>query len=1149
MNRLPLPAYRLPPIAYRLPLTALALLFVASALAETGGRYLIVTPDSYAGAIQPLADWKTQKGMLARIAKLSETGSSAAQIRSFIQNAWNNWPVRPEYVLVVGAPNLIPASMSGSDDAYGDMTGNYEVEIPVGRFFCTTLTECSTMVIKSLTYEKTPFASGDSLWMRKGMTTIREDNPPDTYYQADSRYIRGLWNAAGFLVTESLLSSSGHNSTNVRAGINEGRGFVTHRGQCVSNWWSPFDQVSPGTLTNGAMLPVVVSGSCQTLTLASGQTMLADQFVRAGNPQTLRGAVAYFGTSGIGSHVSLQRGTVTKGFFTAAFSEGRYKLGDACRRGKFYLDSLVPGNQFYYEEWNLIGDPELPLWTDKPGRLILAGDSSIPVGPVNLNVHVTRGNTPWPGALVCAMMDSTVYVTGTTNSSGDVVLSINAVHVGNLTVTATARNCVPAQRLVSVFAGNAPYVELQRTLIDDAGGNGNGRVNPGEPIRLRLILRNAGDSTAFAVTAGLASADTFSTVSESLTTYGDILPHDSALSLGFCAFTVSASCTSGQSIDFALHVRDGHGRTWSNPLALPVSAARVSYEANLVDDPPPGGNGNSRLDPRESVRLIVNLRNLGTEELGGVSALLRCASTHVGITDSTGFYGDIPVGLSASNGQDPFALVSSPNLPGAPLVFSLVIEGSGGTYNYRHLQQFTLLPSTSSGPIGPDPYGYYCYDDTDTLTGRAPVFSWLELAPPGPGTLIGGITDSDVGLDTLDLPFAFRFYDSSFSQITVASNGFACFGRTGYRGGENTPIPSEAAHYRNLLPMWDDLNPDQNNNGHGDVYQYFDPVNHCWIEEFYQVGHYGYPNQQETFQLILLDPAYYPTPTGDGEVLFRYATVVEPGFSTVGIQDNTWTRGIQYVYNGAYDPNAAVLADSRALRFTTLSPVVSSEAWLTLAGLVLDDSSRGNGNHVAEPNEEVLLVIALGNLGEDSAAAVQGTLRSSDGNSLVSDSVAGFGTIPAHAQASNSGHPYAVRIAAQPSESLAQFALAYTATDVSGVLYFTLPLGNVTGVLTPTEARASSFTLGAYPNPTRAAPGIRYGLPWPAQVELGVFDISGRLVRNLVQTRDVAGRHELRWDGCDAAGRAVGAGIYFLRLNAVDAGQVRQLVQKLEIVR
>jgi hypothetical protein len=576
----------------------------------------------------------------------------------------------------------------------------------------------------------------------------------------------------------------------------------------------------------------------------------------------------------------------------------------------------------------------------------------------------------------------------------------------------------------------------------------------------------------------------------------------------------------------------------------------VSYEANLVNDPPPGGNGNSRLDPRESVRLIVNLRNLGTEELGGVSALLRCASSHVGITDSTGFYGDMPVGLSASNGQDPYAVVSSPNLPGAPLVFALTIEGSGGTYRYRHLQQFTLLPSTSGGPIGPDPYGYYCFDDTDTLTGRAPAFDWLELAPPGPGQAIPGITNSDQGLDTLDLPFTFQYYGTNFSQITVASNGFACFGRTGYRGSNNSHIPSaDSAANRNLLPMWDDLNPDQNNGGYGDVYSYYDAANHRWIEEFYQVPHYWNVNTRETFQVVLLDPAYYPTPTGDGEVLFLYQTVADPNYATVGIQDPTWSRAIQYECNGSYDPNAAVLANSRALRFTTLPPVASSQAWLTLAELALDDSSHGNGNRVAEPGEEVLLVLTLGNLGEDSASSVQGTLRSSDGNSVVSDSVADFGTIPAHAQASNGGHPYAVRIAAQPSESLAQFALAYTATGMSGLLYFTLPLGNVVGVTTPAEAHVFRLSLDACPNPARAAMGISYGLPRPAQVELGVFDISGRLVKNLVRTRDAAGRHELRWNGRDAAGHAVGAGVYFLRLVAQTGSGTQSLVRKLELLR
>jgi hypothetical protein len=1132
---------------------AIFLLLAGALLAENGARYLIITHDNFVQAIQPLVQWKTQKGMLAKVVPLSVTGSSAAQIRAYIQNAYNTWPIRPEYVLVVGAPNLLPASLSspgdGTDDAYGDMSGTYQIEIPVGRFFCDNLAQCSTLVTKSLTYEKTPYADGDSTWMRRGQTIVSEDNPPDQYYQADCRYIRGLWSGAGFIQTESLISTS-NNSTDVRNGINAGRAFVVYRGQCVSNWWPPFHQVSPSTLSNGAKLPVVVSGSCQTLTLAPGYSMLADQFVRAGAAQTLRGAVAYFGTGSIGSHISLQRGTVSKGFFTAVFAEGRYKLGDACKRGKFYLDSLVPGNQTYYQEWILLGDPELPLWTDKPGLLSAACDSVIPLGPFSLNVHVSRGGAPVSGALVCALMDSTVYVTGTTNAQGDVSLNVNTVHVGSMSLTATAKNGVPFEGAVQVFAGSAPYLSLQRSMIDDAGGNNNGLINPGEPIQLRASLRNSGDSTAFAVTAGLASADSFATVADSQQTYGDIAAHDSAWSAGSYAFTVAQSCTSGQSLNFSLHIRDSHARLWTSSLNLPVYAAAINYDANLINDPPPGGNGNSQLDPHENVRLIINLRNLGTADLSGVRATLRCASSHISISDSTGFYGEIPVGLSASNGQNPFALSSSPNLPGAPITFTLDISGDGGTYSYHHLQQFTITPNGTGGPIGPDPYGYYCYDDTDTLTGRAPAFSWLELAPPGPGQLVSGITDSDAGLDTLDLPFQFQYYGSNFSQITVASNGFACLGRTNYRGSNNSHIPStDSAAYRNLLPMWDDLNPDQRNGGHGDVYVYNDTANHCWIEEFYQVPHYWNVNLQETFQLILLDPAYYPTPTGDGEILFRYQTVADPNYATIGIQDPTWTRAIQYECNGAYDPNAAVLADSRALRFTALPPLTSSREWLTLGGIGLDDSTLGNGNHMAEPGEHIRLVTMIANLGEAGASSVQGMLRSSDANAVMSDSAASFGDIPAHGQADNGNDPYIFQVASEPSESLAQFTLALNSAAGSAIIYLTVPLGNVTGVLSGDLGRVTLLALREYPNPARGAVGIQFGLPRPADVSLAVYDVNGRLVRSLAQSRTAAGWHELYWDGDDALGRAMATGVYFLRMTATADGEARQLVRKLEVVR
>jgi hypothetical protein len=103
--------------------------------------------------------------------------------------------------------------------------------------------------------------------------------------------------------------------------------------------------------------------------------------------------------------------------------------------------------------------------------------------------------------------------------------------------------------------------------------------------------------------------------------------------------------------------------------------------------------------------------------------------------------------------------------------------------------------------------------------------------------------------------------------------------------------------------FWDDLDPSEA----GDIYQYYNDTEHCWIIEFYEVDHYGGPGDYETFQVILYDPAYYTTPTGDGEMVFQYYTVSDVTSNTVGIEDSTETIGIQWVYNNTYDPTAAPL--------------------------------------------------------------------------------------------------------------------------------------------------------------------------------------------------------------------------------------------------
>lgn len=70
------------------------------------------------------------------------------------------------------------------------------------------------------------------------------------------------------------------------------------------------------------------------------------------------------------------------------------------------------------------------------------------------------------------------------------------------------------------------------------------------------------------------------------------------------------------------------------------------------------------------------------------------------------------------------------------------------------------------------------------------------------------------------------------------------------------------------------------------------------------------------------------------------------------------------------------------------------------------------------------------------------------------------------------------------------------------------------------------------PNPFNPSTDIRYELPAEAQVEVSVYDLSGRLVRVLEQGIRPAGENSVRWDGRDDQGGAQASGLYFVRLNA-----------------
>ncbi len=84
-----------------------------------------------------------------------------------------------------------------------------------------------------------------------------------------------------------------------------------------------------------------------------------------------------------------------------------------------------------------------------------------------------------------------------------------------------------------------------------------------------------------------------------------------------------------------------------------------------------------------------------------------------------------------------------------------------------------------------------------------------------------------------------------------------------------------------------------------------------------------------------------------------------------------------------------------------------------------------------------------------------------------------------------------------------------------------------------------------HPNPFYGITRVRFQLTREGPVRLGVYDLTGRVVRSLIQGIRPAGIHDIDWDGADDSGQRVDSGVYLFRL---DAGR-QQLIRKVTLVK
>lgn len=100
-----------------------------------------------------------------------------------------------------------------------------------------------------------------------------------------------------------------------------------------------------------------------------------------------------------------------------------------------------------------------------------------------------------------------------------------------------------------------------------------------------------------------------------------------------------------------------------------------------------------------------------------------------------------------------------------------------------------------------------------------------------------------------------------------------------------------------------------------------------------------------------------------------------------------------------------------------------------------------------------------------------------------------------------------------------------------------------TGV--PDEGATGVRLARAHPNPFGQRTTIGYSISTRAHVTARVVDVSGRVVRTLIDRTVEPGEHSLVWDGRTDSGERVASGVYFVRLESVSGRSSEEATRKL----
>ena len=478
-------------------------------------EYIIITPtgSDFLSWADSIANFRNQQGILTHIYTLTDVGGNTeTAIEAFIDNAYNNWTIKPVACLLLGdygtdaTKNIISHMYThpdgypnfASDNKYADVTGDEMPDVVFARIVANNASQLQILCSRFLDYERNPPVDPsfyDKPITALGWQTVR-------WFQLCSEIVGGFWKNtmnkhprrinAVYEGSQNIWSSAtntsqvtnyfgstgldyipatpgelggwtGGNATKINQAIDSGAFILMHRDHgYYDGWGEPAYSSSNVTALNNTLLPFVFSINCQTGAYHRSADCFGEKFVRQTKNGHNAGALGIVCPSEVS--YSFVNDTYVWGMMdnmwpnfmpdkeTQPGSRGVFPaFGNAA--GKYFLKlSSWPYNtgnkQVTYRLFHMLGDGFSVVYFEVPQQLTVTHDEEIQAGATTFNI-ITNDS-----AFIALTVNNEIIATGYGSGATPVVITIPSQTAGTqVMVTVTKQNFFRYQDNVPVTYG------------------------------------------------------------------------------------------------------------------------------------------------------------------------------------------------------------------------------------------------------------------------------------------------------------------------------------------------------------------------------------------------------------------------------------------------------------------------------------------------------------------------------------------------------------------------------------------------------------------------------------------------------------------------------------------------------------------------